>query len=94
MLQPVESEPTLGFVRGVVKQPDGTIEIVLDYGGWFGWFARPIAVPLDAMVLLGQYMEVVDLTPRQLDGLPTYDGKGTELPADGTIRVGLARPSH
>jgi hypothetical protein len=95
VLQPVESQPILGRVRDVVKQADGTLDVVVDYGGLFGFDTRPIAVPVDAMVLLGQYMEIVDFTPTQLDGFKTFDASGImPLPADAIIRVGLARPSH
>jgi hypothetical protein len=104
VLQPEESQPTLGWVRDVVKRPDGTIEAVIDfsassvladYPGRFGWFIRPIAVPVDAMVLLGQYMEIVDFSPDQLRQFKTYDGsETTPLPRDSMVTVGLARPSH
>lgn len=95
VLQPLESQPTLGWVHAVVKQPDGSIDVIVDYGGTFGFFARPIAVPVDAMALLGQYMEVLDFTPQQLNQFKTFDrSDASPLPADDTIRVGLARPSH
>ncbi len=95
VLRPVESQPTLGWVHDVVKRTDGSIEVVVDYGGVFGLFARPIAVPVEAMVLLGQYMEIVDFTPDQLKQFKTFDGAGTTpLLPDSVIRVGLARPSH
>lgn len=46
------------------------------------------------MVLLGEEMEVLDLTPEQLHLLPTYAGAGRVLDADEIIHVGLAHPSH
>ena len=95
VLQPLESQPTLGWVQAVVKEPNGVIDVVVDYGGWFGLFARPIAVPVDAMALLGQYMEILDFTPKQLRQFKTFDRTGTTVvPPDSVIRVGLARPSH
>jgi hypothetical protein len=95
VLQPLESQPTLGWVHAVVKQPDGTIDVIVDYGGLFGFFSRPIAVPVDGMTLLGHYMEIVDFTPKQLSGFKTFTGGGAApLPPDSIIRVGLARPSH
>jgi hypothetical protein len=95
VLQPLESQPTLGWVRDVVKQPDDSVAVVVDYGGVFGFFARPIAVPVESMVLLGEYMEIVDFTPDQLDVFKTFNGgNASRLPPDSVIRVGLARPSH
>lgn len=95
VLQPLESLPILGRVHDVVKQTDGTIDVVVIFGGTFSLFTRPIAVPVDAMVLVGQYMEIVDFTPDQLKQFKTFDGTGTtSLPPDSVIRVGLAKPSH
>lgn len=95
VLQPLESQPLLGRVGGVVRRPDSTIDIVLERGGPLGLSRRRIAVPIDAMALLGQDMEILDLTPNQLDALPTFDGTGTKaVSPDATIEVGLARPSH
>jgi len=95
VLQPLESQPTLGWVRAVVRKPDGTIAVVIAYGGVFGFFAHPIAVPVDGMALLGPYMEVLDFAPAKLATFPTFDGSGaTPLPPDSIIRVGLAKPSH
>ena len=95
VLQPLESQPILGHVKQIVRATDGTIYVVVDYGGFLGFGARPIAVPVDAMVLSGQFMEIVEFTPEQLDKFPTYEG-GTDTPlAPGaSIRVALAKPSH
>ena len=95
VLEPLESQPVLGHVDRVVRQSDGAIKIVVRYGGVLGFGSRPIAVPVEAMVLLGDYMEVVDFKPEQLATFPTFDAAGTtSLAGDATIEVGLARPSH
>ena len=95
VLRPVESQDVLGRVRGLVRDRDGQIMVVLDFGGFLGFGARPIAVPVDAMVLLGQDMEIVAFTPEQLRQFPTFSPSGTTEVADDTIiKVGLAKPSH
>ncbi len=94
VLQPTESRPVLGSVVRVIQLDDGSQAIVIKYGGAWGFGGRDIAVPLDAMVLLGAEMEVLDLTPEQLNMLPTYGGAGRVLDADEIIHVGLAHPSH
>lgn len=95
VLQPVESQDVLGRVRQVIRDGEGTIKVVIDFGGFFGLWTRPIAVPVDGMVLLGQDMEVVAFTPQQLQEFPTFTPSGsTSLPDDAVIRVGLAKPSH
>lgn len=94
VLQPRESKPVLGHVAAVVRS--GTVlQIVVDYGGWFGFGSRRIAVPADGMALLGDQLDIVDFTPRQLGAFPTFDGAGaTVVPPGDTIQVALARPSH
>jgi hypothetical protein len=95
VLRPVESQQVLGRVSAVVRDGGGNILVVIDFGGFLGFGARPIAVPIDAMVLLGQDMEVVAYSPAQLRQFPTFSAAGTTPVADDTIvKVGLAKPSH
>jgi hypothetical protein len=103
VLQPLESQPTLGWVRAVVKRPDGGIAVVMSFGSLLGrvtWpvgalFARLIAVPVEGMALLGQDMVILDFTPKQLSAFPTFDPTGTTpLPSAEFIMVALAKPSH
>ena len=93
--QPVESQDVLGRVRSVVRDRNGQIMVVIDFGGFFGFGTRPIAVPVDAMVLLGQDMEIVAFTPKQLQQFSTFSPSGTtDVPNDTIIKIGLAKPSH
>jgi hypothetical protein len=95
VLRPVESQDALGRVHRVVRDDHGQIMIVVDFGGFLGFASRPIAVPVDAMVLLGQDMEIVAFSPQQLRQFPTFSSSGTTEVADDTIiKVGLAKPSH
>lgn len=95
VLQPLESQPVLGHVEQVVRAPDKTIYVIVDYGGFLGFGARPIAVPLDAMAISGQFMDILEFTPEQLDKFPTYKpGADTPLAPDASIPVPLAKPSH
>ena len=95
VLRPVESQEVLGRVRRLVRDRNGQIMVVVDFGGLLGFGSRPIAVPVDAMVLLGQDMEIVAFTPEQLRQFPTFSPSGAADLADDTIiKVGLAKPSH
>ena len=95
VLQPEESKPVLGHVADIVRAKDGSLDAVVNYGGFLGFYTRPIAVPVDAMALLGEYMEILDFTPEQLKGFPTFDPVGTTpVPRSETIRVALAKPAH
>lgn len=95
VLRPVESQDVLGRVRRLVRDRNGETLVVVNFGGFLGFGSRPIAVPVDAMVLLGQDMEIVAFTPKQLRHFPTFSSEGTTDIADNsTIKVGLAKPSH
>ncbi len=94
VLRPLESRPVLGYVAQVIRS-NGAVKIVVSYGGFFGIDATPIAVPADAMVLVGTDLEIVDFTPKQLASFPTYHGSGVvAIAPDDKISMGLARPSH
>ncbi len=95
VVKPVEAQPVLGHVAAVARRPDGGLEMIVDYGGVFGVGAHPIAVPVEAMALIGPYLTVEGITPEQLDGFPTV---GVPLPVrlgpNETIHVGIVRPFH
>ncbi len=95
VLEPSESQNILGHVSRIVRSGDGVIEFVVDYGGFFGIGTRPIAVPVQDMALLGQYVQIIHPSPDDLKRFPTYrDAGNTTLSKDDTIKVGLTRPSH
>ena len=95
VLQHLESQPVLGRVSGVVRRPDGEVDVVVDYGGFLGFGHRPIAVSVDSVALLGAQLVVQGLTPAQLDATPTFDGKAAvPVSPDSMIKVGLTRPAH
>ena len=95
VLRPVESQDVLGRVRRVVRETNGQIIVVIDFDGFLGFGSLPIAVPVDAMVLLGHDMEIVAFTPEQLQQFPTFSGSSTSaVPDDTVIKVDLAKPSH
>ena len=95
VLQPVESQNVLGAVRGIVRAGDGTVQVVMTFGGVLGFGRRLIAVPLDATALLGRDLEVVAYTPEQLRQFPAFVPAGTvSVPPDTVLKVGLAKPSH
>ena len=95
VLRPVVSQDVLGRVSRLVRDGNGQIMFVVDFGGFLGFGTRPIAVPVDAMVLVGQDLEIVAFTLEQLRQFPTFTPSGTtDVANDTIIKVGLAKPSH
>jgi hypothetical protein len=83
---------TLGFVRQVVRTADGKIQLIVSYGRWFGWFGRPVAVPIEVVGIEGRQLASIDMARSEYAAAPTWQGQGaTALPDDATIRIALAR---
>jgi hypothetical protein len=82
----------LGYVRNVVRTPAGEIEFIVGYSQWWGWFGRPVAVPLEALGIEGGHLVSLDMSPSEYAAAPTWHDTGaTPLPADATVRVALSR---
>jgi hypothetical protein len=64
---------------------------VINFGGFLGFGSRLIAVPVDAMVLLGQDMEIVAFMPKQPQQFPTFSPSGTSDVPDDTITKSRSR---
>lgn len=95
LLEPIEAQTVLGNVRSIARDPAGNVVALIELSAWFGVRTRLVAVPIDALVLVGDAVESVAFTPAQLWQLPAADASAaTPLAADTTIKVGLAKPSH
>jgi hypothetical protein len=83
---------TLGFVRQVVRTPQNAIELVVDYGGWFGWNTRPVAVPIEVVGMLGREISSLDMPRSEYIVAPTWRAdSAVAIPRDDSISVALAR---
>jgi hypothetical protein len=87
-----DNDSTIGFVQQVVRTPQGKMELIVSYGRWFGWFGRPVAVPIEAVGMLGRQVASLDMPPSEYAAAPTWQaGDATALPSDATVRIALAR---
>ena len=93
LLQPLPSQPVLGRVLSLARRPDGGIDLLIQAGTTLGFGGRPVAVPIEAVALLGEHVALLDYTPAQLAALPTAQ-PGTPIPPTETIKVGLVKPFH
>ena len=83
---------TLGFVRQVVRTAAGKTELIVSYSRWFGWFGRPVAVPIEVVGIEGRQLASLDMPRSEYAAAPTWQGEGaTALPDDATIRIALGR---
>lgn len=83
---------TLGHVQKVVRTPEGKIRLIVSYSRWFGWFGRPVAVPIEVVVILGRQIDSVDMQPEEYEKAPTWSsGNDQTIPDNEIIRIALGR---
>ena len=95
VVAPEGRQPVLGRVVSIVRMGDGALSVVIAESRWFGLGARPVAVPLEAVRLLGEYVALLGITPDQLSATASFEAaSAAEVPPGDTIRVGLVKPFH
>jgi hypothetical protein len=87
-----DDDSTLGRVREVVRDPQGKIKLIVGYSKWWGVGGRPVAVPLDVVIIVGKQIDSVDMKPAEYAAAPTWMA-GTDAPIapDQVIRIGIGR---
>ena len=83
---------TLGFVRKVVRTAAGKTVLIVSYSRWFGWFGRPVAVPIEVVGIEGRQLASLDMPRNEYAAAPTWRAQDAAvLPDDATIRIALGR---
>ncbi len=87
-----DHDRTLGRVKSVVRTANGKIQLIVPYGGFLGWRARPVAVPIEVVAIAGRQLAALDMTRAQFDAAPVWnDPLSQPIPASEIIRIGLYR---
>ena len=83
---------TLGLVQKVVCTPEGKIKLIVSYSKWFGWFGRPVAVPIEAVAILAKQIASIEMQPAEYEKAPTWTaGTDARVPDDEIIRIAVTR---
>ncbi|MDI4663528.1 PRC-barrel domain-containing protein [Xanthobacter autotrophicus] len=83
---------TLGYVREVVRTPEGGIVLVVPVGGWFGHGGRPVGVPIETVAILGRQIALLDIPPAELPRRATWAAKdGAPISGSEIIRIAITR---
>jgi hypothetical protein len=86
---------TIGYVRHVVRTPQGKIQLVVTQGGWFGpWFGlgtRLVPVPIEVVVILGRQLAAFDMPRQEFAAAPTWSGGDSPIPPSEMIKIAIAR---
>ena len=87
---------TIGYVRNVVRTPEGKIVLVVSAGGWLGpWFglgARLVPVPIEAVAILGRHLAALDMPREEFAAAkPWSQAHGQPIAPAEVIRIAIAR---
>jgi hypothetical protein len=83
---------TLGYVSEVARTPQGDIELIVSYSAWWGWFGRPVAVPIEAVGIEGRQIVSMDMSPQEYANTASWARTNeTILPEDATVSIPLSR---
>ncbi len=87
-----EDGRTLGYVLELVRTRQGAVKLIVSTGGWLGWGARLIAVPIEVLGIAGRQLVSLDMAPSDYAAAPTWQRGDEQVIPDGdTISVALAR---
>jgi hypothetical protein len=89
-------DSTLGYIREVVRTPEGKIVLVVPYRGWLGWAPtdwgrKVVGVPIETVAILARQVAALDFSRADFAAAPAYVAQGSGLPADETIRIAVYR---
>ena len=91
-----ERDATYGYIREVVRTPEGKIVLVVPYRAWLGWAPtdwgrKTVAVPIETVAILARQVAALDFSRDDFAAAPAYVALGTPLAADETIRIAVTR---
>jgi hypothetical protein len=87
-----DDDVTLGHVQEVVRTPAGKVKLIVSYSRWFGYFGRPVAVPIEVVAILARQIDSIDMEPPDYDKAPTWvPGEDKPIPRDETVLIALGR---
>lgn len=89
-------DSTLGYIREVIRTPEGKIVLVVPYRAWLGWAPtdwgrKTVAVPIETVAILARQVAALDFSREEFAAAPAYAAQGTPLAADETIRIAVYR---
>src|SRR5271157_2546371 len=69
-----DNQSTLGYVDQVVRTSAGKIDLIVSYSPWFGWWGRPVAVPIEFVGIFGRNIAALDMSRQDFAAAPTWSG--------------------
>src|SRR3954469_13974422 len=85
-------DSTIGYVRHVVRTPEGKIQLIVNQGRLFGWGGRLVQVPIEAVAILARQLDLLDISVEEFRAAPAWSAAATQpIPSDDMIKIALSR---
>ena len=97
-----DGNSTIGFIKDIVRSPAGKVQLVVPYGKWwFAWIGngglverwrRPVAVPIEAVAILGRQVAALDMPREDFDKAPDFAAaQATPIDREEIILIAITR---
>lgn len=87
-----DQDSTIGHISDVVRTPDGRVKLIVPYRRWLVGERRPVAVPIETVVILGRQLDALEFPPEAFDKAPTFvAAQATPIARDEIIRIAIGR---
>jgi hypothetical protein len=87
-----ENHRTIGYVRKVVRTAQNKVELIVDYDGWFGWEAHPVAVPIEVVGIQGRELASLDMPRSEYLTAPAWwQTDETAISDDDSVKIALSK---
>ena len=88
-----DDDRTLGRIKSIVRTAGGKIQLIMSYGGFLGWRARLVAVPIEVVAIAGRQLAALDMTRAEFDAAPAWsDPQSQVIPTTDVILIGTSSP--
>ena len=85
-------DSTLGYVRHVVRTPEGKIQLIVNQGRLFGWGGRLVQVPIEVVAILARQIDLLDISREEFRATPVWSAAATQpIPPDEMITIAITR---
>ena len=85
-------DSTIGYVRHVVRTPEGKIQLIVNRGRLFGWGGPLVQVPIEAVAILARQIDLLDISREEFRATPVWSAAATQpIPPDEMITIAITR---
>lgn len=96
-----DDDSTIGFIKDVVRDRAGKIQLVVPYAKRFGWIGnggfferwrRPVAVPIEVVAILGRQVAALDMPREDFEKASEFvASQATPIGREETILIAITR---